>query len=65
MAFLLSKLYEKTGFIEKQGDGQIDIYKRVEVVDHACRLGFEDCIRNAVNQFQSWRFTSQPDVHNP
>lgn len=65
MSFLLSKIYEKTGFFEKEGEDQLEVYKRVELVDQACRLGFSDCIRDAVSQFQTWRFASQPDAYNP
>lgn len=63
--FLLTKLYESTGFFEKQTDDQLEILKRIQVLNHACMLGFEDCVRNAVNQFHSWRYASQPDLTNP
>ncbi|XP_065203828.1 aminopeptidase N-like [Planococcus citri] len=65
LLFISSKLYENTGFFEKSSDDQLLIYKRVEVVNYACKLGYEDCIRNAVNQFQSWKFTPSPDNNNP
>ncbi len=65
LSFLMTKVYENTGFFEKQNDDQLEIYKRVEVIRHACELGFEDCVRNSVSQFQSWRLTPQPDINNP
>lgn len=65
MLFISSKLYESTGFVEKSSDDQLLIYKRVEAVSYACKLGYEDCIRNAVNQFQNWKFTPAPDTNNP
>lgn len=61
----MTKLYENTGFFEKSNDDQLEIYRRVEVLGYACKLGFEDCVRNSVNQFHSWRFAPQPDTNNP
>ncbi|XKL66949.1 hypothetical protein PGB90_010369 [Kerria lacca] len=65
LSYLMTKLYENTGFFEKSNDDQLEIYRRVEVLGYACKLGFEDCVRNSVNQFHSWRFAPQPDTNNP
>lgn len=60
----MKNLYESTGFNERQTDEQLEVYKRVEVLSHACRLGFEDCIKKAVTQYHKWRLSAQPDQNN-
>ncbi|CAA9998856.1 unnamed protein product, partial [Nesidiocoris tenuis] len=62
---LINRLYEETGFIDKHTDEQLLIYKRVEVLRWACALGHEDCVKNAVLQFQHWRSSPNPDKNNP
>ncbi|KAK7601689.1 hypothetical protein V9T40_009130 [Parthenolecanium corni] len=64
LSYLMKNLYESTGFNEKQTDEQLEVYKRVEVLSHACRLGFEDCIKKAVTQYHKWRLSAQPDQNN-
>ena len=58
---LLKNLYEDTGFVDNMSDNQLRVYKRVEVLKWACLLGHEDCVRNAITQFQNWRSSPQPD----
>uniref|UniRef100_A0A1B6CLC6 Aminopeptidase n=1 Tax=Clastoptera arizonana TaxID=38151 RepID=A0A1B6CLC6_9HEMI len=62
---LVKKLYEDVGFIDNPSDNQLRVYKRLEVLKWTCSMGFEDCVRNAITQFQNWRSTPQPDKHNP
>jgi aminopeptidase N len=62
---LLKRLYEDTGFVDNVTDPQLTVYKRVDVLKWACYLGQEDCVRNAVIQFQNWRSSPQPDRNNP
>uniref|UniRef100_A0A146LYB5 Aminopeptidase n=3 Tax=Lygus hesperus TaxID=30085 RepID=A0A146LYB5_LYGHE len=62
---LIYKLYQETGFIDRHTDEQLLIYKRVEVLRLACDLGHEDCVKNAVLQFQHWRSSPNPDKNNP
>lgn len=62
---LIEKLYDETGFVDNASDPQLTVYKRVEVLRWACSLGHEDCVRNAVTQFQNWRSSPQPDRNNP
>lgn len=62
---LLKNLYEDTGFVDNMSDNQLRVYKRVEVLKWACLLGHEDCVRNAITQFQNWRSSPQPDRNNP
>lgn len=61
----MKNLYEETGFIDSSSDDQLRVYKRLEVLKWACMLGYEDCVRNAITQFQNWRSSPQPDKHNP
>ncbi|XP_075230574.1 aminopeptidase N-like [Lycorma delicatula] len=62
---LMTVLYEDTGFMDSLSDSQLRVYKRVEVLKWACALGHEDCVRNAVTQFQNWRSSPHPDKNNP
>lgn len=62
---LINKLYDETGFVDNVSDPQLTVYKRVDVLRWACSLGHEDCVRNAVTQYQNWRSSPQPDKNNP
>lgn len=61
----MTDLYEDTGFMDNATDGHLRVFKRVEVLKWACTLGHEDCVRNAVTQFQNWRTSPNPDKNNP
>nr|CAD7593835.1 unnamed protein product [Timema genevievae] len=62
---LVDNLYRHTGFTDNPSDPQLTVYKRVNVLSWACLLGFDDCVRNSVTQFQNWMSTPNPDRNNP
>lgn len=62
---LISSIYNEIGFHDKKSDAQLTIYKRIDMLHWACALGYEDCVRNAVMQFQNWRNLPHPDHNNP
>nr|CAD7438146.1 unnamed protein product [Timema bartmani] len=62
---LVDNLYRQTGFTDNPSDPQLTVYKRVNVLSWACLLGFDDCVRNSVTQFQNWMSTPNPDRNNP
>ncbi|XP_039289965.1 aminopeptidase N isoform X2 [Nilaparvata lugens] len=62
---LVARLYEDVGFMDNMTDSQLRVFKRVDVLKWACTLGHEDCVRNAVTQFQNWRSSPYPDRNNP
>lgn len=62
---LIQRLYEQTGFTDNPTDPQLTVYKRISVLNWACNLGHEDCVRNSVVLFQNWRSTADPDKTNP
>jgi len=65
MLGLIDRLFKETGFIDKLEDPQLTVYKRVDVLKWACYLGHPDCVRKAVDQYQNWRSSPQPDLDNP
>ncbi|PNF37827.1 hypothetical protein B7P43_G09236 [Cryptotermes secundus] len=65
MLGLLENLYKHTGFTDNPNDPQLTVYKRVNILNWACSLGHEDCVRNSVLQFQNWRSSPDPDRNNP
>ncbi|CAH0778351.1 unnamed protein product [Bemisia tabaci] len=52
---LMSGLYDSVGFTDPHGDELLTVYKRNEVLHHACNIGHKDCIDNAITLFQSWK----------
>ncbi|XP_063230213.1 aminopeptidase N-like [Bacillus rossius redtenbacheri] len=65
MLQLIQQLYEHTGFTDSPSDQQLTVYKRINVLNWACTLGYEDCVLNSKRQFQNWRSTPNPDKNNP
>ncbi|KAG7171432.1 Aminopeptidase N-like 3, partial [Homarus americanus] len=51
---LVTPLYEAVGFEDNLMDPQLQQYKRVLALSTACKLGLQDCVDNAVSQFQAW-----------
>jgi len=65
MLGLLENLYKHTGFTDNPNDPQLTVYKRINILNWACSLGYDDCVRNSVLQFQNWRSSPDPDQNNP
>ncbi|KAL1453095.1 hypothetical protein WDU94_007269 [Cyamophila willieti] len=55
MLFIISRLYNSTGFDQRVDDDQLTIYKRVEVLTRACALGYPDCVNRATTTYQNWK----------
>lgn len=51
---LLANVYGLLGFEEKKDDTQVTLLHRVIVVTWVCRLGLEDCVKNAVDIFSEY-----------
>ncbi|GAB1862315.1 Aminopeptidase [Camponotus japonicus] len=62
---LLDNVYKQVSFIDKMGDPQLTVFTRIDVLNWACNFGHEDCVANAVQQFNNWRHTPNPNVNNP
>ncbi|KAL6443877.1 hypothetical protein ACFW04_001721 [Cataglyphis niger] len=62
---LLDNVYKQVGFIDKVGDPQLTVFTRIDVLNWACSFGHEDCVGNAIQQFNNWRHTPNPDINNP
>ena len=54
MQKLLANVYGTLGFEEKEGDTQVTLLHRVNVLTWACRLGLEDCVKNAIDIFKEY-----------
>ncbi|XP_015127700.1 aminopeptidase N isoform X1 [Diachasma alloeum] len=62
---LLDNVYREIGFKDSPGDPQLTVFARIEILTWACTFGHDDCVRNAIAQFQSWRNSPSPDTDNP
>jgi hypothetical protein len=51
---LLANVYDTLGFEEKNNDTQLTLLHRVSVVTWACRLGLEECVKNAKDIFSEY-----------
>lgn len=64
MLNLIEDFYKDIGFEDNPNDPQLKTYNRMEVLSHACKLDYIDCVRNAVLQFENWRASPNPDHFN-
>lgn len=64
MLDLISEIYKELTFTEKETDDQLLLYIRSEIYKRACQLGVFDCIIQAVQQFETWKNSPNPDKHN-
>lgn len=39
--------------------------KRVDTLNTACHFGYEDCVRQSVNNYQLWMLEANPELNNP
>lgn len=62
---LLDKVYKEVGFRDDPMDEQLTVLTRVDVLKWACRFGHEDCVNNAIEQFNDWRKKTDPSLNNP
>lgn len=45
-------------------DDPLLAYKRIDITQFACRLGYKDCVDRSLNMFQAWMNTTDPDTTN-
>lgn len=58
-------MYDEVGFVDHQNDEMLTIYKRIDVINIACLMEYEDCVKQAVTNFHNWMMTPNPDSYNP
>lgn len=51
---LLEPLYQVVGFQESPTDSHLDQYKRVKMLQWACKLGHQDCVTQSITLFKLW-----------
>ena len=61
MLTLLANVYDTLGFEEKEADTHVTLLNRVNVLTWACRLGQEDCVKNATDIFREYE---KPEGNN-
>ncbi|KAH1012977.1 hypothetical protein HUJ05_012037 [Dendroctonus ponderosae] len=61
---LLKDFYLELTFKESDTDEPTRVLTRMEIVEYACRLGLKDCVLQAVQYFQNWRNSANPDKDN-
>uniref|UniRef100_A0A1B0DCY6 Aminopeptidase n=1 Tax=Phlebotomus papatasi TaxID=29031 RepID=A0A1B0DCY6_PHLPP len=61
---LLEKVYNEVGFEDVPGSSMLTVYKRVDILQFACSLGYSDCVDMSVQKFSMWIHEANPDVQN-
>lgn len=55
---LLSNMYKKVGFVDREDDGYLDKLDREMILQWACKLSKDECVQTSVNLFAAWRKNS-------
>ncbi|XP_050293862.1 aminopeptidase Ey-like [Anthonomus grandis grandis] len=61
---LLKDHYLELTFKEKPDDEPTRVLSRMEIVEYACELGLKECVLQAIQLFQNWRNSANPDKEN-
>lgn len=61
---LIADFYKELTFKEANNEDPLMILNRMEIIRYTCYLGYKDCILEAVQQFQNWRNSPNPDLEN-
>ncbi|CAG9772964.1 unnamed protein product [Ceutorhynchus assimilis] len=61
---ILRDFYIELTFKESSNEDPTRVLNRMEIIDYACKLGLKDCVLQAVQQFQNWRNSANPDKEN-
>lgn len=64
MLDLLDNIYKDIGFKATKAEDPLRYLSRIMILHCVCKLGLRDCIINAVQQFQNWKNTANPDRDN-
>ena len=51
---ILLPLYEKVKFNDVPGDNYLTVYNRLNAVTWACKVGYKDCVDNALRLYRQW-----------
>lgn len=63
MFSLIQKIYDHVTTSTDESD-QLLAYKRIEITQFACRLGYEVCVDRSISLFEEWMNTTDPDRTN-
>lgn len=63
MFSLIQKIYDHVTTSTDDND-QLLAYKRIEITQFACRLGYEVCVDRSISLFKEWMNTTDPDKTN-
>ncbi|KAL1506097.1 hypothetical protein ABEB36_005525 [Hypothenemus hampei] len=61
---LIRDFYLELTFNASPNEDSTKILNRMEIIEYACKLGIKDCILQAVQFFQNWRNSADPDKEN-
>lgn len=60
---IIKNVYENVT-TSPDGDDPLLAYKRIDIMQFACRLGYMDCVDHSMGMFKEWMNTSDPDQMN-
>ena len=62
---LMKQLYDDVGFEDHRGSPMLTVYKRIDVLNAMCHLGYKNCTDNSIKKFYEWIHEANPDINNP
>lgn len=60
---IIKKVYDNVT-TSPDGDDPLLAYKRIDITQFACRLGYKDCVDRSMNMYKEWMNASDPDQVN-
>lgn len=60
---LMKNIYENVTN-SPDGDDPLLAYKRIDITQFACKLGYKDCVDRSLMLFKEWMNATEPDVTN-
>lgn len=63
MFSLIKNIYENVTKDPDDADA-LHAYKRIDITQFACRLGYQDCVDRCLSMFQAWMNATDPDQIN-
>lgn len=64
MLDLIANYYREVSFKSNKNEDPLQYLTRLSILNVACKLGLRDCVINAVQMFQNWKNTANPDSEN-
>lgn len=65
MGNLIKPAYMELGTTHKKKEAENDKLLRMLIIDAACEVGIDHCLKWATSEYQKWMDTSDPDKINP